>query len=141
MIDVFQVIFPDANGNLELTSKGAPRAVNLFNHFSELDVGQVASSNYWYHTYTNDKVDQSSTNLDWSYTFLTNNIEASLLGVLSETYNRFPEEQQGGPLLFMLLMKELFFVANQTARTLHSQLQRFRLIAFPVKTSRQSQPS
>jgi hypothetical protein len=50
----------------------------------------------------------------------------SLLGILSEQYNRFDEEEKGGPLLYMLLMKELFFVANQTARTLRTQLKRYR---------------
>jgi hypothetical protein len=132
MLDVFQIVFPDANGILEMDSTGTTaRSVSLFTHFTELEVGQVAASNRWYNTFTNDAVDQAATNLDWSYTFFSNNIEAGLLGILSERYNRYPEEEQGGPLLYMLLMKELFFVAKQTAKTLHAQLKRYRIDKIP----------
>jgi hypothetical protein len=132
MLDVFQIVFPDANGILEMDSTGTTaRSVSLFTHFTELEVGQVAASNRWYNTFTNDAVDQAATNLDWSYTFFSNNIEAGLMGILSERYNRYPEEEQGGPLLYMLLMKELFFVAKQTAKTLHAQLKRYRIDKIP----------
>jgi hypothetical protein len=108
MLDVFHIVFPDAAGNLETDTFGNPRVMNLFTHFTELEVGEVAASDRWYSTFTDDQVDQSSTNLDWSYSFFAHNIEGGLLGILTERYNRFTEEEQGGPLLYMLLMRELF---------------------------------
>jgi hypothetical protein len=128
MLDVLDIVFPDAAGNLETDSSGNPRVMNLFTHFTDLEVGQVAESNRWYVAYTDDQVDQSSTKLDWSYSFFVHNIEGGLLGILSERYHHFPEEEQEGPLLYMLLMRELFFLANQTAKT---QLQRFRIDKVP----------
>jgi hypothetical protein len=78
-----QMVERDSNGNI--------LSMNLFSHFTELEVRQVAASNKCCQLYTDDAVDQSSTNLDWCYTFFANNINLSLLG----------EEEKGGPLLYM----------------------------------------
>jgi cbb3-type cytochrome oxidase subunit 1 len=46
--DVFSIVFPDSQGNLLRDSSGSIETVNLFSHFTELTVAQVAASNLWY---------------------------------------------------------------------------------------------
>jgi hypothetical protein len=40
-------------------------------------------------------------------------------------------EEQVGPLLFMLLMQELFFIAQKTAKSLHSLMKQCRIDSVP----------
>jgi hypothetical protein len=59
------------------------------------------------------------------------NIDSSLYTIINEHHKRYSNAEQGGPLLFMLLMQDLFFVAKKTSSTLHSLLKKFRIDAFP----------
>jgi hypothetical protein len=56
MLDVFHKVFPDAAGNLETDSIRNPRGMNLFTHFTKLELSQVTESNRWCSTYTDDRV-------------------------------------------------------------------------------------
>jgi hypothetical protein len=56
--DVFSIVFPDSNGNLAKDSQGNVKTVNLFSHFTDLSVKEVAASNRWYSKYTDDSQDR-----------------------------------------------------------------------------------
>jgi hypothetical protein len=131
--DVFSIVFPDSNGNLAKDSQGNVKTVNLFSHFTDLSVKEVAASNRWYSEYTDDSQDQFHTNLEWTRAYFVNNFDPGLYSSISDHHKRHSKEEQGGPLLFifMLLMHDLFFVAQKTASTLHSLLKKFRINTVP----------
>jgi hypothetical protein len=111
----------------------ARRQLNLFSHFTDLSVKEVAASNRWYSEYTDDSQDQFHTNLEWTRAYFVNNFDPGLYSSISDHHKRHSKEEQGGPLLFifMLLMHDLFFVAQKTASTLHSLLKKFRINTVP----------
>jgi hypothetical protein len=76
-------------------------------------------------------MDQFHTNFDWTKTYLANNIEPSLYVIVNDNHKRHPEGFHGGPLLFMLFMQDLFFVAQKTASTLHSLPKQYRVPSVP----------
>jgi hypothetical protein len=129
--DVFNVVLPDSSGNLERNSSGAVKTSHLFYNFTEVSVAQVAASNRWYSEYTDDARDQFHTNLEWSRVYFANNVDSGLYTIINDNHRRHAQEEQGGPLLFMLLMQELFFIAQKTATSLHSMLKKFRIDAVP----------
>jgi hypothetical protein len=125
--DVFHVVFPDSSGNLERTSSGAVKTSNLFYSFTEVTVAQVAASNRWYSEYADDARDQCHTNLEWSRVYFANNVDSGLYTIINDNHRRHAQEEQGGPLLFMLLMQELFFLAQKTATSCTRCLRSFVL--------------
>jgi hypothetical protein len=91
--DVFSIVFPDSNGNLLAYSSGNVKMVNLFSHFTELTVAQVAASNRWHCEFTDDSMDQFHTNLDWTHAFFVNNIEPSLYTIVNDNQKRYAQEE------------------------------------------------
>jgi hypothetical protein len=129
--DVFNIVFPDTTGNLLKDPTGSVKTVNLFHHFTDLSVVQVAASNRWYSEFTDDSKDQFHTNLEWTRVYFVNNVDAGLFTIINDNHKRHDREEQGGPLLFMLLMQELFFIAQKTATSLHTLMKQFRIDSVP----------
>jgi hypothetical protein len=115
-------VFPDSSGNLEPNSSDAIKTTNLFYSFTEVSVAQVAASNRWYSKYTDDTRDQFHTNLERSRVYFANNVDSGLYTMINDNHKRHAQEEKGEPLLFMLLMQELFSVAQRTTTSLHSML-------------------
>ena len=113
----------DANGNNIQTAK----TKDLLSSYASIDIATIANSNTWYHKYTNDHQLQFHTNLDWSYHVLKANIEPSLMSQLQAKYDKFPPLQQGGPLLFGLLMKSLLHTNDSVVRTLTDQIKKYKI--------------
>jgi hypothetical protein len=118
-------------GNLLKDPSGSVKTVNLFHHFTDLSVVQVAASNRWYSEFTDDSKDQFHTNLEWTRVYFVNNVDAGLFTIINDNHKRHGREEQGGPLLFMLLMQELFFTAQKTAKSLHTLMKQFRIDSVP----------
>jgi hypothetical protein len=132
--DVFNIVFPDTSGNLLKDPSGSVKAVNLFHNITEVSVAQVAASNRWYSEYTDDARDQFHTNLEWSRVYFANNVDSGLYTIINDNHRRHAQAEQGGPLLFMLLMQELFFVAQKTAKSLHTLMKQFRIDSETTET-------
>ena len=72
----------------------------------ELDV--VAQSNQWYHSNFNDTIAPwIKQNLEMSHRFIINSCEQDLQAQLTDSIERFPTCQQGGPLTFKILMDKV----------------------------------
>lgn len=129
MMDVFTLVQPvDAESVPDLQMDGAEAVTNpLLSEYARLDVAAVAASNQWYHNWTTDVDSQMHTNLNWSYHFLKNNIEATLMARLQPKYEAFDVSQRGGPLLFMLLMNELLYTNESAVSALKDQVEKYKI--------------
>jgi hypothetical protein len=129
MVDVFTLVHPvNAAIQVDLEMDGREAATHkLLTEYARLDVAQVAASNQWYHNWTEDAATQMHTNLNWSYHFLKNNIEATLMARLQPKYEAFETSQRGGPLLFMLLMQELLYTNESAVSAMKDQVEKYKI--------------
>jgi hypothetical protein len=85
MDDVWNIVFPtDVSMGPDLkVEAGKAVTKNLFTEYANIDIKDVAASNEWYHSYTDNDADDRSgqmhTNLLWTYQFLKNNVEPVML--------------------------------------------------------------
>jgi hypothetical protein len=140
MDDVWNIVFPaDVAVGPDL-KVGAGKAItkNLFTEYANINIKDVTASNEWYHSYTDNKADDRSgqmhTNLLWMYHFLKNNIEPVMLTRLIQKHDKFPDMQQGGTILFALLMCELLFTTTEAAvKNLAEQMKNYKINKVPGK--------
>jgi hypothetical protein len=102
MHDVFTILIPKADDE---TKKTIEEQKNLFTDYSVITEDMVATSNEWYRKWP--KKDYYRDNLQLSYDFLENNITNQLWEKCLESYEEYPPERRGGPLLFIIMMKKL----------------------------------
>jgi hypothetical protein len=107
------------------------KSIDLLSDYANVSVAQVAASNQFYHTWTDNAVDQMHTNLNWSYYLLKNNIDPLLMSRLQPKYDAFTPAQRGGPLLFALLMAELLYTNESAVHTLKDQIQKYKINKVP----------
>jgi hypothetical protein len=129
MDDVPNIVFPTdvaAGPDLKVEA-GKAITKNLFK--------DVAASNEWYHSYTDNDADDRSgqmhMNLLWTYQFLKNNVEPVMLTRLIQKHDKFPDMQQGGLLLFALLMRELLFMTEAAINNLAEQMKNYKINKVP----------
>jgi hypothetical protein len=129
MDDVWNIVFPTevaANSGLKIDMAGKAITKNLFTEYANIDIKDVAASNEWYHLYTDNDADNRSsqmhTNLLWTYQFLKNNVEPVMVTRLIQKHDKFPDMQQGGTILFALLMRELLFTTEAAVKNLAEQM-------------------
>jgi len=128
--DVFQIVFPTANGDLATENVGGadiPKVRNLFIDYTRLSPTEVAASNRWYHQYTDDSANQMHQNLQWSLHSLKNNIDPVFLMRLNQVYERYDTLEHGGPLLFVLVMNELLFTNEASITALAKQVKEYKI--------------
>ena len=125
ILDVFNIVYPNQN-DLKQES-GEVVTTHLLEGYASISVAEVASSNHWFHEWTDDDKDQFHTNLNWSYHVLKNNIDPVLMARLQSKYDHFTTLEQGGPLLFILLMNELLFTNESAIRTLKDQIEKCKI--------------
>jgi Zinc knuckle len=80
-------------------------ALDLFTDYSHITEQSVADSNRWYKKWTKEPYFRE--NLQLTYDFLENNCTEELLEKCLEVYDEFDIECQGGPLLFIIMIKKL----------------------------------
>jgi hypothetical protein len=129
MADVFNLVYPvDLTARPDLLPLGGiPKTTNLWEEYSNVSVETVAKSNAWYHLWTNDDDDQFHTNMNWSYLFLKSIIDPAIMSRLQSKYDPFPKVQQGGPLLFILLMNELMHSNESAVKALKEQVIKYNI--------------
>jgi hypothetical protein len=133
MDDVFNLVKPIDVSNVPTLTEAAGTVVttNLIEQYSNIRVADVALSNRFYHTWTDDAVCQFHTNLNWSYHALKQNIDPTLMSRLQPKYDAFPSEERGGPLLFILLMNELMFTTESAIKELREQVEKYKINKVP----------
>jgi hypothetical protein len=78
---------------------------NLFEDYATLSEEDVARSNAWYNTWPS--AETYPQNLQLTYEFLQNHMTEELWEKCLETYETYDEDQLGGPLLFIIMVKTL----------------------------------
>jgi Zinc knuckle len=79
--------------------------LDLFTDYSHITEQSVADSNRWYKKWPKEPYYRE--NLQLTYDFLENNCTEELLEKCLEVYDDFDVECQGGPLLFIIMIKKL----------------------------------
>jgi hypothetical protein len=125
--DVFTIVRPDDVTN---TSSISDDVADLFTDYATIDISTVALSCEWYRRWTHPNAGYSL-DQDWSYAALKANIDTELMTALQQQYDKFPEIQRGGPLLFALLMKSILHTNDSTVKVLTDQIKKFTLKSQP----------
>jgi hypothetical protein len=129
--DVLNVVFPDSTGNLRRDSSGKIKFVNLFADYAKIEVKDVVLSNEWYHECSDNTISQSHISLQWSYSFFNINIDHDLMTRLRGQHDYFKPSQQGGPLLFILLLRDILSLSESAADDLHDQVSLLQIDQVP----------
>ena len=121
IVDVFTIVTPkDVATSNELLQTDS---YDLFESFQVLHVTQVANSNAWFKMYcTNSYIAE---NMSYSYACLENNTEDKLWDHCQSLYVQYSEAQQGGPLMLILLLKQ---IVNSSETAIEDLLTNFRTL-------------
>ena len=110
MADVFSIIGAhdiEATGSILSNDDGTPHVSDLFTDYPRLHVAEVTTSNVWYNTWVVPEQPYVKENLKLSLDFLQNNTDESLWSKCMEDYMGYKPIQQGGPLMFHLLLNKI----------------------------------
>ena len=122
--DVFVIVTPDGTGpTLSTDVKKQPR--DLYSYYSDMTEEQVAVSNRWYSTWP--KKSWYRENLMLTAKQLEVSMKNPLWTKVYERYKRFKTEEQGGPLLFIIMMKLLVTHTEQATKTLVDTVENLKI--------------
>lgn len=120
--DVFTVLVPHDVRNTSILENDR---YDLFEDYMVIDPDLVAQSNVYYNRYCEDKF--VSENLALTYNMLKNNTEEILFQKCLEEYDRYHPFQQGGPLMFSLIMKKISSGTEQQIDYLKQKADQLRI--------------
>ena len=121
MIDVFTIVSPkDVNDSNELLDTDA---FDLFENYQVLHITQVANSNAWFKLYCTPAYIRE--NMGYILQCLENNTEETLWEHCYRIYKEYPEIQQGGPLMFVIIVKQ---IQNSSETAIEDLLKNFRTL-------------
>ena len=124
MHDVFMVVTPDGTGPaLKTDAKNEPK--DLYSFYSDLTEEQVALSNEWYSTWP--KKSWYRENLMLTAKQLEVSMKNTLWTKVYERYKRYKTEQQGGPLVFIIMMKLLVTHTEQATKSLVETVENLKI--------------
>lgn len=118
MNDVFTVLKWDERN-------GKPMKVgDLFKDYTNLTIEDVAESNVFYNTHLDhNAMPWIPENMNMTQSYLLNNTETELYRKCFEVYNAYSPAQQGGPLMFKILMDHLEASSVVAAQVLSQAIQ------------------
>jgi hypothetical protein len=114
MHDVFRIFMLDTDGVTVIGEK------NLYTEYATITMQQVAKSNKWYCTWPVDTT--FAENLKLTYRSLQNNTSNQLYNKVFETYDKYPAEEQGGLLFFIITINQLQSNSEEAAKSLVVQV-------------------
>ena len=121
--DVFTVIVFDKSARQTILS-----TQDLLTNHSLVSVEQVAKSNEWYATMVEDELGVCCRqHLTLSATFLMNSMEEGLKHRCVEQYMSYKPIEQGGPLLYKIMMDHLQFNTDAAGKALVTMLKKMKL--------------
>ena len=121
MHDVFMIVEPDVDPTKF-------KVHDLYKNHATLTEAQVAKSNEWYLTMTEDPNNKwFQQNMSLTYEYLVNNVEDSLQSKVKETYLKYPVEQKGGPLFFKIMIDILQNNSSEAAKYLISTVKDIKI--------------
>ena len=120
MHDVFKIAKVKSDGkNLEAGSK------DLFTEYSIITEEEVAKSNRWYYTWP--KASSFRQNLKLTQEFMANHTTERLWEKCLETYESYPPEEQGGPLIFIIMIKKLVSDTESAVTLLQGTIEKIKI--------------
>ena len=138
MADVFTIVFPTISGGktletTEITNNmgetvQVPKTVDLYTQYDELTEEDIAHSCEWYNKWTAKSYYRD--NLTLTYRHLENNMTYKLFNKTFERFEAYPILQQGGPLLFIIIMKTLISSSDKATDYLKSMVKQLKITNF-----------
>ena len=110
IVDVFTIVSAHdllQTGNVNKTSDGAPETYNLFYDYPRLHPADVGTSNAWYHLWLSQNQPYIKDNMRYTFEMLHSNTDEKLWSKCLEDYEEYHPTQQGGPLMFFLILKRI----------------------------------
>jgi hypothetical protein len=125
MHDVFTIVKPNADPTKF-------EQVDLYDNYAMVTEEEVAASNEWYATMTDDQEQNKwfLQNLKLTHEHLSNNSEDNLVAKVNETYFAYPIERRGGPLFFKIMMDILQNNSEDSAEFLVSKVKGLKITDF-----------
>ncbi len=124
MHDVFRILILDPQDDSKIV-----KTKDLFREYTTVSIEQVAASNAWYHTWGAEP--WYDDNLTLTYQFFENNVSEDLWGKTFDKYTKYTEEQQGGPLFFIIMINKLLSNTEEAAVTLERRVRSFNISQLP----------
>jgi hypothetical protein len=123
VVNVFTVIVFDENDMQNIIETH-----DILTNHSTVTMQQVAASNEWYGTMVEGDLGTGCRqNLTLSATFLMNNMEEGLKHRCVEIYMSFKPSEQGGPLLYKIMMDHLQCNTDAAGKALVTMLKKMKL--------------
>ena len=122
IIDVCNIVEPETNFLESMEIRGVH---NLLADHSQLTPPMVAISNFFYNTC----VDQEyiGDNMSLLFQFLKNNTDEDLWTKCLEDYQAFHPLQQGGPLMFILILKRIRDSSESAVLRVRASLEKLKI--------------
>ena len=124
MCDVFTIVFPLSEGSRTLEDKH----LDLYTQYNEITEEEVAASCEWYNKWTAKEYYRD--NLMLTFKHLENNMTHKLFDKCFEQYDTYPPIQQGGPLLFIIMMKTLVSSSEEATQHLKDMVKNLKIADF-----------
>ena len=124
MCDVFMVIFPLSEGSRTLEDK----CLDLYTQYNKITEEEVAASCEWYNKWTTKEYYHDTLMLTFKH--LENNMTHKLFDKCFEHYDIYPPIQQGGPLLFIIMMKMLVSSSEEATQHLKDMVKNLKISDF-----------
>ena len=124
MCDVFTIVFPLSEGSRTLEDKH----LDLYTQYDEITEEEVAASCEWYNKWTAKEYYRD--NLTLTFKHLENNMTHKLFDKCFERYDTYPPIQQGGPLLFVIMMKTLVSSSEEATQHLKDMVKNLKIADF-----------
>ena len=124
MCDVFTVVFPLSEGSRTLEDK----FLDLYTQYDEITEEEDATSCEWYNKWTAKEYYRD--NLTLTFKHLENNMTHKLFDKCFERYDTYPPIQQGGPLLFIIMMKTLVSSSEEATQHLKDMVKNLKISDF-----------
>ena len=133
LLDVFQVVIPkDTTNGFLLSSEIQDETIDLLEYPTKVSPEIVATSCYWFNCCLDvEKVPYIRENMVLTYQLLQNNTENKLLQKCISEYNEWPEQCQGGPLLFALLYRRIQRTSEAAITNVRDSLKTLRIKDVP----------
>ena len=124
--EVFTIVIPF---DVEHSPRIKSQTFDLFRDYATLHPAVVANSNAWYNNWVTDSTIRE--NLTLTFECLTNNTEPTLWSKAFEDHEEYKPFQQGGPLIFLCILKRIMAMSEASISYLQLRVKELKLSDLP----------
>ena len=122
MYDVFNIVVPQDVMNHHGIR---PVSHDLLLSYMKINLDVVSTSCSWYNTWSQD--DYVKENMKYSFEFFRANTEESLFNKMLETYEQYPPQCQGGPLIAYLLLSKILLTTESAIEVMITKISKIKI--------------